>query len=62
VHAVAVGNLGPRASTEVVWAKAGKTAKAAANNHNFIIIIIIIIRVVAKTNIACIFQCSALKL
>jgi hypothetical protein len=61
VHAVAVGNLGPRASTEVVWAKAGKTAKAAANNHN-IIIIIIIIRVVAKTNIACIFQCSALKL
>jgi hypothetical protein len=60
VHAVAVGNLGPRASTEVVWAKAGKTAKAAANNHN--IIIIIIIRVVAKTNIACIFQCSALKL
>jgi hypothetical protein len=58
VHAVAIGNLGPRASTEVVWAKAGKTAKAAANNHN----IIIIIRVVAKTNIACIFQCSALKL
>jgi hypothetical protein len=57
VHAVAIGNLGPRASTEVVWAKAGKTAKAAANNHN-----IIIIRVVAKTNIACIFQCSALKL
>jgi hypothetical protein len=45
VHAVAIGNLGPRASTEVVWAKAGKTAKAAANNHN----IIIIIRVVAKT-------------
>ena len=61
MYAVAVGNLGPRASTEVVWAKAGKTAKAAANNHN-IIIIIIIIRVVAKTNIACIFQCSALKL
>jgi len=59
VHAVAVGNLGPRASTEVVWAKAGKTAKAAANNHN---IIIIIIMVVAKTNIACIFQCSGLKL
>jgi hypothetical protein len=57
VHAVAVGNLGPQASTEVVWAKAGKTAKAAANNHN-----IIIIRVVAKTDIACIFQCSALKL
>jgi hypothetical protein len=33
VYAVAVGNLGPRASTEVVWAKAGKTAKAAANNQ-----------------------------
>jgi hypothetical protein len=61
VHAVAVGNLGPRASTEVVWAKAGKTAKAAANNHH-IGSLIIIIRVVAKTNIACIFQCSALKL
>jgi hypothetical protein len=33
VHALAVGNLGPRVSTEAVWAKAGKTAKAAANNQ-----------------------------